>query len=164
MRRSSDFSSGTRVKGLSKMHAVFWTLRRTPISGRAAEHDMRRRMREAKQRLWGTLGMLLLTLLAVVGCGERDSGAGKALQVPVRVAESQPMVGSRTFTGRAEGARVVEVRARVDGTLQNRAYIEGTQVEAGQVLFRTDPRRYEVRVQRAEAELERAKAEVRQAE
>lgn len=121
-------------------------------------------MREAKQRLWGTLGMLLLTLLAVVGCGERDSGAGKALQVPVRVAESQPMVGSRTFTGRAEGARVVEVRARVDGTLQNRAYIEGTQVEAGQVLFRTDPRRYEVRVQRAEAELERAKAEVRQAE
>lgn len=63
-----------------------------------------------------------------------------------------------TYPGRARGAREVQVRARVDGILEERTYDEGAEVEAGTRLFRIDPRPYRIAVQRAEAGLAEATA------
>ncbi len=67
------------------------------------------------------------------------------------------------FLGQTEGAQVVEIRARVAGYLQERAFEEGTQVEVGQRLFQIDPRPFEVEVAQAEAGLASARATLERA-
>jgi membrane fusion protein (multidrug efflux system) len=68
------------------------------------------------------------------------------------------------FTGRLEGSREVEVRARVSGILLQRAYDEGRPVRKGETLFVIDPAPYRAQVQAASAELEERKARLSQAE
>lgn len=68
------------------------------------------------------------------------------------------------FTGRLEGSREVDVRARVSGILLQRAYKEGFPVRQGQLLFVIDPAPYQAAEEAAEASLEEAKARLAQAE
>lgn len=67
------------------------------------------------------------------------------------------------FLGQTEGAQVVEIRARVAGYLQERAFEEGSRVEVGQKLFQIDPRPFEVEVAQAEAGLASARATLERA-
>lgn len=60
--------------------------------------------------------------------------------------------------GRLTAVRVAQVRARVEGILEKREYAEGTEVKAGQVLFRIDPRVLAANVESVKATLARAKA------
>ena len=55
------------------------------------------------------------------------------------------------------------MRARVQGILEKRSYIEGGRVAAGQTLFVIDPRPYAAQAQAAEADLSRAQAQYAQA-
>jgi membrane fusion protein (multidrug efflux system) len=57
-----------------------------------------------------------------------------------------------------QAVRTAQVRARVDGIIEQRVYAEGTDVKAGQVLFRIDPREYAANVSAVEASLARAEA------
>jgi membrane fusion protein (multidrug efflux system) len=68
------------------------------------------------------------------------------------------------YAGRVAGFRVVEVRSQVGGVLLERLYEEGSRVEEGALLFRIDPRPYEVARARAQAQLQQAQAQLRQAE
>lgn len=68
-----------------------------------------------------------------------------------------------TYAGRISAFREVEVRAQVVGILQQRAYVEGAHVKAGDVLFRIDPTTYEADVARASAQLQTARAQLMQA-
>ncbi len=65
--------------------------------------------------------------------------------------------------GRLEASRSAEVRARAAGILQQRVFREGSDVKAGQLLFRIDPAPYAAAVQSAEASLARARASRSQA-
>ncbi|MEX0729364.1 MAG: efflux RND transporter periplasmic adaptor subunit [Aquisalimonadaceae bacterium] len=94
----------------------------------------------------------------------KSAEASSPVEAPVRTVQTDVTTVARTYAGRTSGARKVDIRARVGGIVESRAYKEGDFVETGDVLFRIDPRRYEVQVQRAEAELARAEAEERQAE
>lgn len=60
--------------------------------------------------------------------------------------------------GRIAATRVSEVRARVSGILQERVFEQGSLVHKGDILYRIDPRLFEVRVASAEAALKKAKA------
>ncbi len=60
--------------------------------------------------------------------------------------------------GRVEPVRVAEVRARVTGIVQERLYEEGTDVRAGQPLFRIDPRELRASYAQTQAALARAQA------
>ncbi|MDF2095053.1 efflux RND transporter periplasmic adaptor subunit [Fodinicurvata sp. CAU 1616] len=68
------------------------------------------------------------------------------------------------YAGRVRASRQVEVRARVDGILEERLYDEGSVVSQGEPLFRIDPKPFEVAVLAAQAERETAQADLRQAE
>lgn len=68
------------------------------------------------------------------------------------------------YAGRVAGYRDVEVRPRVGGILLKREYEEGSKVTEGQVLFRIDPRPFEVALERAQAQLLNAQATLRQTE
>ena len=108
--------------------------------------------------------LVLLAGLAAsqfAGCGAREGGpaAPPPPEVAVATAEKGNLPLELAYTGRAVGSREVEVRALVSGILVERRYQEGSAVRQGEVLFRIDPDRYRVAVERAQAELgvERAK-------
>ena len=62
--------------------------------------------------------------------------------------------------GRVEASRVAQVRARVTGIVLKREFREGSDVKAGQVLFRIDPAPYEAALDSARATLAKAQANV----
>lgn len=65
--------------------------------------------------------------------------------------------------GRVEASRVAQVRARAAGILQQRLFKEGSDVKAGQPLFRIDPAPYAAASESARASLAKAQANLAQA-
>ena len=65
--------------------------------------------------------------------------------------------------GRLEASRVAQVRARAAGILQQRLFREGSDVRAGQALFRIDAAPYAAAYESAQASLARAQANLTQA-
>lgn len=68
------------------------------------------------------------------------------------------------YAGRVAGVRDVEIRSQVGGILLKREYAEGARVKEDEVLFRIDPRPYQVALDRAQAQLAQAQANFVQAE
>jgi membrane fusion protein (multidrug efflux system) len=66
--------------------------------------------------------------------------------------------------GRLDAVRVAEVRARVPGILLKRIFVEGSDVEGGQVLALIDPAPYQAALASAQASLAKSRANVRQAQ
>jgi membrane fusion protein, multidrug efflux system len=115
-------------------------------------------------------GLLLpaLLLALVAGCKpqaeQTQKGAmpGGGMPPPeVEVVTVKPKTVPRTVEvpGRLQAVRTAEVRARVEGILERRVYREGSDVKAGQVLFRIDPRTLTASVESARATLARARAQ-----
>ena len=117
-------------------------------------------------------GVAALLMLALAGCGKKEAPAGApggAANGPpppeVGVVVATPAeVGLLTeLPGRLEASRVAQVRARAAGILQERLFREGSDVKAGQPLFRIDPAPYAAAAQSAQASLARAEANAAQA-
>ncbi|RKP43628.1 efflux RND transporter periplasmic adaptor subunit [Trinickia fusca] len=62
------------------------------------------------------------------------------------------------FTAQTQSSREVEIRARVDGFLDKRTYIEGQTVKTGQTMFLMDPKPFEAALQTAKGELAQQQA------
>jgi len=62
------------------------------------------------------------------------------------------------FTAQTQSSREVEIRARVEGFLDKRAYTEGQQVQAGQILFQMDRKPFEAALQSAKGALAQQQA------
>jgi membrane fusion protein (multidrug efflux system) len=112
------------------------------------------------------LTMLLMTLTA---CGKNDAPEGQqpggAMAMPVTVVEVQPTTApiSAEAVAQTEGAKEVEIRARVGGILLKRLYEEGAPVKAGQPMFLIDPVPYEIALAQARAQLAQQQALIDQA-
>jgi len=112
-------------------------------------------------------------LLSLAACGKGDApaaggapGAGGSKPSPeVGVVIATPgNVGLVTeLPGRLEASRIAQVRARAAGILQERLFKEGSDVKAGQPLFRIDAAPYTAAAQSAQASLARAEANAVQA-
>src|SRR5690625_2439714 len=123
------------------------------------------------RRAWRLLRIAAVTLLALalVGCGsDSQDAAGSAQQPPAPVSvvtvDLETVDVLSDYAGRVRASREVEVRARVDGILEERLYLEGAMVDQGAALFRIDAEPFEVAVAAAEAERATAKADLNQAE
>ena len=101
---------------------------------------------------------MAVTLLAAACAQPEEAPQQQAVPVQVYTVSNQSIPNVIELPGRVEPVRTAEVRARVTGIVQERLYEEGTDVGAGQPLFRIDPR--ELRASRAQtqASLERARA------
>lgn len=119
--------------------------------------------------LWWALSLAGLTL-ALAACGPKtDNGGGAGMQAPpaeVGVVTVSPgtVALSTELPGRLEASRVAEVRARVAGILQQRLFQEGSDVKAGQALFRIDAAPYEAALASARAQQTKAEAQLAQAQ
>jgi multidrug efflux system membrane fusion protein len=91
----------------------------------------------------------------------KDAPAAKAPPVPVEVAQATQISAPLTVSanGVVEPLQTVAVVAQVGGTLDEVNFQEGDDVQAGQVLFRIDPRPFEAALRQAEATLARDSAQ-----
>lgn len=112
------------------------------------------------------LPLLLLTALLVAGCQKQEPEQAVPEAPTVQVVEVQPRALElvKELPGRIEPLRVAEVRARVAGIVQKRLFQEGSDVKAGQVLFRIDPAPFDAALARAQGDLARADAAVAEAQ
>lgn len=109
-------------------------------------------------------------ILALAACGGGNSqpgaggggmggpGAGPPPLVEAITVKAQDVPNIVELPGRVEAVRTAEVRARADGIIERRLYQEGTDVKAGQPLFRIDPRDLQQQLAQAQAALARSEA------
>lgn len=103
---------------------------------------------------------LLLSVL-LLGCGEqgRDHRPPQGpLHVDVLTLTPTTLRLTRELPGRVTALKQAEVRPQVTGILQSRLYKEGSQVQAGDVLYQIDPSTYQSTVKSAQAQLTKALA------
>lgn len=90
-------------------------------------------------------------------------GAGAPTPVTIMTVEERTVELRPSYLGRTQASQTVEIRPRVNGFLEVQAFEEGTLVEAGQLLYRIDPRPFEAEVAVAEARLVNAEARLERA-
>ncbi|WP_374370194.1 efflux RND transporter periplasmic adaptor subunit [Piscinibacter sp.] len=110
--------------------------------------------------------LLALLALPLAACGPKTDAAAPAAPPPpeVGVVTATPAaVGVLTeLPGRTEASRIAQVRARAAGIVQRRLFNEGSDVKAGQPLFRIDDAPYRATLAAAQATLARAEANLLQ--
>jgi membrane fusion protein, multidrug efflux system len=112
---------------------------------------------------------LMLAAMAplLAGCDEPNAAVAAAQStepdVSIVTVKPQSRAMVRELPGRIAPTRVSEVRPRVSGIVVQRTFNQGSEVKAGDVLYKIDPRPFEVEVQSTEAALARAKATLEQA-
>jgi membrane fusion protein (multidrug efflux system) len=110
-------------------------------------------------------GLLALMLGTLAACDEFEDAAPAAAAnrpppgVVVTPVIEEAVAGTAEFVGRTEAFEEVDLRARVQGFLVERPFVEGDVVERGATLFVIDPAEYQAEVMAAEAEIERARAQ-----
>ena len=134
---------------------------------------------EAKSPLAATVGLVLSVLVAAAlgwfaraiyqnsqdakaqaAAVEAAAAAAQARPVTVETAKAtmRAINPPQTFMGHVEPIQDVDLRAQIDGTIQEVAFKEGAMVKEGDLLYQIDPRVYEARVAQAKAALAQAKA------
>ena len=110
--------------------------------------------------------MVAVLASTLPGCKEPTATAAVAapeVDVGVVVVHPRARAQVRELPGRIAPTRVAEVRPRVSGIIVERLFHQGSEVKAGDPLYRIDPRPFDVEVQSTEAALARAKAVLEQA-
>jgi membrane fusion protein (multidrug efflux system) len=104
-----------------------------------------------------------LALALLAACSGEDKAAGAGGQTPppeVGVVTLQPadVAITKDLVGRLAPFRSADVRARVPGILQRRAYEEGSDVRKGQLLFVIDPAPLQAALSQSQGALAQAQA------
>jgi membrane fusion protein (multidrug efflux system) len=117
--------------------------------------------------------IILLSAISILlpGCGrEKPASTGSANRMAPGVSVVVAPVIQKTvplfteLTARTDASNSVDIRARVKAFLLTQNYVEGTMVNAGQVLFTLDKREYEAQLMQAKAQLAKAQADLAQAQ
>lgn len=108
--------------------------------------------------------LALALLLASCGKDEATSAPAAPPEVGVITAATSEVPVVIELPGRVSAPRMAEVRARAAGILLKREFTEGTDITAGDVLFRIDPAPLQAALRSAEANLARAEAAKRAAQ
>src|SRR3954464_4135065 len=114
------------------------------------------------------IALMLAAMAPLLGGCDDPSVASAAVaisdpDVSVVTVTPQARAMVRELPGRIAPTRVSEVRPRVSGIIVERLFRQGTEVKAGDPLYRIDPRPFEVELQSNNAALARAKAVLEQA-
>jgi membrane fusion protein (multidrug efflux system) len=109
--------------------------------------------------------LMIAALAAACGNDTKNAAAPKgpagSAPPPPEVAVMAVSYGDATLTqdlpGRLQAWRTAQVRARVEGIVEKREFTEGSDVQAGQVLYRIDPRTYQTAFDAAKADVAAAR-------
>lgn len=84
-------------------------------------------------------------------------------EVSIVTVAPERMVVTTELPGRLEATRIAQVRARVPGIVQKRVFQEGSEVKAGDILFRIDAAPFQAAYNSTQAALAKAEANLAQA-
>jgi membrane fusion protein (multidrug efflux system) len=102
---------------------------------------------------------------SLAGCERHE--AKPQVRAPVEVTveriASRDVPVTFEYVGQTESTRQVQIRARVDGFLDQRVYTEGSLVNAGDVMFRQDAKPFQATLDEARAALAKQKARLQTA-
>ncbi len=106
-------------------------------------------------------GSVLLVATLSSGCRQQEAPVPEmpppsVVAVP---AVSRVVEEEGSFIGRVAAVDRVDLRARVEGFLEERRFNEGQEVAVGDILFLIEPDQYEATVQQRQADLEKAQAD-----
>lgn len=105
--------------------------------------------------------LVVVLILVTAACSRRGDEATKAapaVPVAVATAEQRTVPLEITAVGNVQAAETVTVRSQVGGQLARIHFVEGSDLERGQLLFTIDARELEAQVRQAQAALTRSQA------
>lgn len=105
-------------------------------------------------------GVAVLVALALAGCNERPQMNPGMPQVSVITVQPKPASIVSDLPGRVDAVRDAEIRARVTGIVQKIEFEQGSEVKAGQLLFKIDPSQYRATRDQAAAQLKQSQADL----
>jgi len=103
---------------------------------------------------------LLSALLLLAGCGKPEAPPPAQPEVTVMKVEAKDAPVTFEFVGITASSQQVEVRARVDGFLDDRLYTEGSIIEKGQVMFQMDAKPFKAQLDAARGALSEQQAKL----
>ncbi len=117
-------------------------------------------MRHLLQTATQTTAIVLAWTILTACQGERAQKPRPRGPVQVEVMEiaTTKVKLATELPGRTTAYKTAEVRPQVNGIIQKRAFVEGSNVTAGQLLYQIDPAIYQAQYDSARATLEKAKA------
>jgi membrane fusion protein, multidrug efflux system len=103
---------------------------------------------------------ILAGFLLLASCGQQKTTGGATGSVEVAVVSVQPEKVTMTteLSGRTSAYRIAEIRPQVNGIIQKRLFVEGSDVKAGQALYQIDPAPFQAALDNAKAGLSRSEA------
>lgn len=109
------------------------------------------------------LSVIILVLLG--GCSADDPAPEVAApKVSVITVEPKSQVRTTELAGRTQAFMVAEIRPQVGGIVQQRLFVEGAEVKAGQALYQLDAAPYKAALAEAQASLAKARATLKSAQ
>ena len=116
-----------------------------------------------KQTIYTFIGVVVIIGIYLFLTREKKTEP-EAPIVSVAPAQQQDVEIYGEYVGRIRAQQFVEVRARVEGFLEQMLFEEGTQVKRNQVLFIINQDQYQAKVDKARAQLKTDEATARKAE
>lgn len=115
-------------------------------------------------RILGT-SATIMAIAVLSACGKPPQGgpAGPGGKMPpaevgVITLQSQTVSLSMELSGRTSPYAIAEIRPQVGGLIEQRAFVEGSEVRAGQLLYQIDAATYQASLENARAALARSEA------
>ena len=109
----------------------------------------------SSKSLWSVSSLVILTSL-LTACQEPEAPAPESRppqQVGVVSVKSQAYALTNDLPGRTAAYRVAEVRPQVNGLIEKRLFVEGSEVKKGQQLYQIDASVYDATYKSAQASL-----------
>ena len=110
-----------------------------------------------------TAAVIMAGALIISGCGKKAAAVSQQMPTPevgVVTVKPQRVALTTELPGRTSAYLVAEVRPQVGGIILKRLFTEGSDVKAGEVLYRIDPSTYRAACDSAKAVLNKAEANV----
>lgn len=105
-----------------------------------------------------------IAIMMVLGCGETTSNNTVSTEYPVTEVFTKDVTTELEYVADIHAVQNVEIRARIEGYLEQILIDEGKEVHKGQLLFKINEEEYRAQLNSARANLTSAEAETKSAE
>ncbi|MFJ2331201.1 efflux RND transporter periplasmic adaptor subunit [Pseudomonas helleri] len=119
----------------------------------------------AKSLVTAAVVVAVLVLFALGGCSADDvPPVAQTPKVQVMTVQPQRQALTTELAGRTQAFMLADIRPQVGGIVQQRLFVEGAEVKAGQALYQIDPAPYKATLAEAQATASKARATLKSAQ